>query len=193
MRPRRFIRASVLTLIEFILQKDGRSQGEGQGPQTKSSRKKRVRLDKTGGAGRYLYAANTGENQDQVLGSQCTYPRGRPIDGHGGRLTILPSVCIIVHWCYSSWRLNTYIEFYIKQYWIVKVLLFQGMEIGKDYRCLYLVSVSCLEFGSNVLCSPSSVLLTASLAPIIGLRTAIGTARTTARTGPWRRMSIPCR
>jgi len=41
--------------------------------------------------------------------------------------------------------------------------------------------------GSMVLRRPKSVLLTASLAPIIGLRTAMGMARTTARTGPCRR------
>ena len=49
---------------------------------------------------------------------------------------------------------------------------------------LYLASLSCRTFGSSVLWRPSRVLLTASLAPIIGFSTAIGTARTTERTGP---------
>lgn len=72
---------------------------------------------------------------------------------------------------------------------MVGELLLESEMTRTNYRCLYLVSVSCLEFGSSVLCSPSSVLLTASLAPIIGLRTAIGTARTTARTGPWKKFN----
>ena len=49
---------------------------------------------------------------------------------------------------------------------------------------LYLASLSCRTFGSSVLWRPSKVLLIASLAPIIGFSTAIGTARTTERTGP---------
>jgi hypothetical protein len=58
------------------------------------------------------------------------------------------------------------------------------MRQGSIYRCLYLASLSCLTLGSKVLCKPNSVSLTASLAPIIGFKTAIGTARTTERTGP---------
>lgn len=50
---------------------------------------------------------------------------------------------------------------------------------------LYFASFSRRTLGSNVLCSPSNVLLTASLAPIIGFKTAIGTARMTERTGPY--------
>ena len=172
-------------------QKDGRSQGEGQGPPTESPREQRVRLDKIGRTGRCLYLANTGENQDQVLSSQCTYPWRRPIDGYGGRLTIFsvsyallyigvthPGDLIHTHWVVHKTVLDCEGE-----------LVLKGVTIRTGYRCLYLASVSCLEFGSNVLCSPSSVLLTASLAPIIGLRTAIGTARTTARTGPWKSTS----
>lgn len=49
---------------------------------------------------------------------------------------------------------------------------------------LYFALLSCRTLGSRVLCNPSSVLLTASLAPIMGFRTAIGTARITERTGP---------
>jgi len=83
-----FFVVPVLTLIGFTPQKDGCSQGEGQGPPTESPREQRVRLDKIGGTGRCLYLANTGKNQNQVLSSQCTYPWRRPIDGYGGRLTI---------------------------------------------------------------------------------------------------------
>ena len=69
------------------LRKDGCSQGEGQGPSTKGPRKQRVRLHKTGRTRRCL-CLNTGENQDQVFDSQRTCPRGRPVHGYGGRLTI---------------------------------------------------------------------------------------------------------
>lgn len=50
---------------------------------------------------------------------------------------------------------------------------------------LYFSSFSLLFSGSIEFRTPSSVLLTASLAPIIGLRTAIGTARMTFLTGPY--------
>jgi len=79
----------------ITLQKDGRSQGEGQGPPTKTPRKQRIRLDETGGASRRLCLANTGENQSQVLVSQCTHPRRRPIHGYGNRLTICCLICIL--------------------------------------------------------------------------------------------------
>ena len=178
------------TLIGFTLQKDGRSQGEGQGPPTKSPREQRVCLDKTGGTSRRLYLPNTRENQGQVLNSQCTYPRGRSIHGYGDRLAIeLYLVCILyIAVTRPSDLMRTRLVVHQRT---SGGLLPEGVAIGTDYRCLYLVSVSCLEFGSNVLCSPSSVLLTASLAPIMGLSTAIGTARTTARTGPWKQMSPP--
>ena len=61
------------------------------------------------------------------------------------------------------------------------------------YRCdaiwvrtpyLYLSDSSLRAFGSRVFRIPSSVLLTASVAPIMGFKTAIGTARTTAFSGP---------
>lgn len=49
---------------------------------------------------------------------------------------------------------------------------------------LYLSPSSLVPSGSKLFLIPSSVLLTASLAPIIGLSTAIGTALTTALSGP---------
>ena len=56
-------------------------------------------------------------------------------------------------------------------------------EVGV-HLYLYFASFSSLTWGSNVLWNPNKVLPIASLAPIIGRRTAIGTARTTARTVP---------
>jgi hypothetical protein len=63
----------------------------------------------------------------------------------------------------------------------------ENHDDDSDQRCLYLTSFSCLMSGSRVFWIPSRVLLTASVTPIIGFSTAIGTARMTARTGPCRR------
>jgi hypothetical protein len=49
---------------------------------------------------------------------------------------------------------------------------------------LYLSPCSLRPCGSRLFLIPNKVLETASLAPIIGLSTAIGTARTTAFSGP---------
>lgn len=63
---------------------------------------------------------------------------------------------------------------------------------------LYLSPCSFLPCGSRLFLMPRSVFDTASLAPIIGFKTAIGTARTTALRGPYKfsihpsRLQHPC-
>jgi hypothetical protein len=59
-----------------------------------------------------------------------------------------------------------------------------GGNQGGGARLLYLSAASACASGSRELRSPKKVLETASDAPIMGLRMAIGTARTTASTGP---------
>lgn len=59
------------------------------------------------------------------------------------------------------------------------------MMIAEPSRHLYLSTNSFLPSGSRLFLIPSNVLLTASDAPIMGLSTAMGTARTTALSGPY--------
>lgn len=57
--------------------------------------------------------------------------------------------------------------------------------IAEPSRHLYLSTNSFLPSGYRLFLIPSNVLLTASDAPIMGLSTAMGTARTTALSGPY--------
>ena len=75
---------------------------------------------------------------------------------------------------------NNQYDPYIQPHHCLKLQHYQ-----KTTRYLYLSPCSFLPCGSRLFLIPSRVLETASLAPIIGFNTAIGTALTTALNGPY--------
>lgn len=107
---------SRLTLIACVVQKDGRSQREGQGPPAEDHYQQRNRLDNTCGTSYRLRFADAGKSQGQVLCPQCPYPRRRSIHGYGNRLAIYSVSCahctllffVVIQYIHVDWCIKEY-------------------------------------------------------------------------------------